>query len=125
MSRYNKNLGDFGEMTAERYLISCGFSILKRNFCVKGGEIDIIAENEKFLVFVEVKTRSSERFGIPSAAVDKNKIKHMLCAAERYVAENPCTKEIRFDVIEVYADINSVVPTVCEVNHIAGIVAEV
>lgn len=125
MSRYNKDLGDFGETAAANYLQKKGYKILSRNYCVKGGEIDIIAIKKSVISFIEVKTRSSELFGLPVEAVNRNKIKHMLTAAERYLTEHPSDNEISFDVIEVYARFDDETPVVFKINHIPNIVMEV
>lgn len=121
MSRYNKNLGDFGEAAAERFLKDKGYKILCRNYFVRGGEIDIIALDRDILVFVEVKTRSSKRFGAPSEAVNYKKLEHMRYAAEAYLLKEPTDKEIRFDVIEVIATEKDGLPQLSEINHIEGI----
>lgn len=121
MSRYNKNLGDFGEDAAENYLRENRFEILERNFMVRGGEIDIIAKDGETLVFAEVKTRSSDKFGAPSEAVGRTKIAHMRCAAEEYIEKYQTDSEIRFDVIEVYARVCVTGIELLEINHIRGI----
>ena len=125
MSRYQKDLGDFGERAAEAYLQTLGCRILARNFRVSGGELDLVAETEACLIFVEVKTRSSARFGSPAEAVDRNKQLHMKRAAEAWLMVYPTNKEVRFDVLEVYA--SSVRGELClrQIRHIPGIVLEV
>ncbi len=125
MRRYNKNLGDFGEGMAESFLKEKGFTILERNYRKNTGEIDIVAENDGFLVFVEVKTRRDNSCGLPAEAVDVKKQTHLYKTAERYIQENPTEKEIRFDVIEVYARIVDGNPVVESINHIENIVLEV
>lgn len=120
MKKYNRNLGDFGECAAAEYLKSEGYEILARNFRAAHGEIDIVARDGGFLVFVEVKTRSSEKYGFPSEAVDYNKRKHMRLAAEEYYRANPTDLEIRFDVTEVSAAIGGGVPHLFGINHIKG-----
>lgn len=121
MSRYNKNLGDFGEDAAENYLRENKFEILERNFLVRGGEIDIIAMDGETLVFAEVKTRSSDKFGAPSEAVGRVKIAHMRRAAEEYIEKYQTDCEIRFDVIEVYARVCGTGVGIFKINHIRGI----
>ena len=69
----NKHLGDRGESYAEDYLRRQGYRILTRNYRTKIGEIDLIADDHGTLVFIEVKTRSSVRYGIPSEAVNYKK----------------------------------------------------
>lgn len=118
MSRYNKNLGDFGEDMAECYLKEKGYNIIERNFYVRGGEIDIICMDENILVFVEVKTRKSDKFGEPSEAVDRKKAEHIRYAAERYYESNTFDGEVRFDVVEVFASINTGIPELFQIRHI-------
>ena len=124
MSRYNKDLGDFGESIAEEYLKNCGYKILCRNFSVKGGEIDIIATHEKSLIFIEVKTRTSQKYGYPSEAVNRKKLEHMRCAAESYITQNPTDADVRFDIIEVYGIIDKGIPQFSEINHIKEIIID-
>lgn len=124
MSRYKKDLGDFGEKVAEEYLKNCGCDIICRNFCVRGGEIDIIAKDERFLIFVEVKTRASEKYGYPSEAVNRKKLEHMRRAAEIYLDRNPCDTEVRFDIIEVYGVIVDGMPQYDKINHIKEIIID-
>lgn len=121
MSRYNKDLGDFGEAAAVYYVKEHGMEVIERNFCVRGGEIDIIAIDKDKLVFIEVKTRSSDRYGLPSESVDMRKIEHMKTAAERFLNENPFDGEVRFDAIEVEASISGERREVFSINHIIDI----
>lgn len=122
MGRYKKNLGDFGEDMAQMYLTKNGYNVIHRNYLVKGGEIDIVAKEGKALVFVEVKTRSSENFGFPAEAVDYKKIGHMRHAAEEYIRKFPTEAEIRFDIVEVYATINDGIAQLSKINHIKDII---
>ena len=121
MSRYNKDLGDFGEQAAASFLEKRGFRIIERNYLVRGGEIDIVADDGGTLVFVEVKTRSSLKFGLPSEAVNHKKLEHMRCAAELYLSEHPTDAEIRFDVVEVEASMAGGIPQLMDINHICGV----
>ena len=119
-----KNIGDIGENAAAKYLKRHFFRIVERNYRFHRDEIDIIAKNRKFLVFVEVKTRSrndvnDNDFGTPSSAVDAGKMSRTKKAAVGYLAEHPENKRaIRFDVIEVYLDKNSEKPKIIDINHI-------
>lgn len=124
MNRYCKDLGDFGEYVAADFLEAKGYHILERNYHCSGGELDIIAEKGKFLVFVEVKTRSSEKFGAPAESVTRKKQEHLLAAARGYLMENPTKKEIRFDVMEILANIQDSTPYLQSVNHIEDVVLE-
>lgn len=71
---YNQRIGKLGENIATRYLRKHGYKIIDRNVHFRCGEIDIIAEKENNLYFVEVKTRTSSKFGYPEDAVPKNKL---------------------------------------------------
>ena len=71
----NRKVGETGEQIAVDYLIKNGFTILNRNFrSGRFGEIDIIAEEDSCICFIEVKTRTSDTFGAPSEAVDHKKM---------------------------------------------------
>ncbi len=124
MKRYNKNLGDFGEDITCEYLLEKGYKILARNFRFGRNEIDIIAENEKLIAFVEVKTRKNVVFGMPSEAVDKSKVEKIISVAQSWLENNPTEKEIRIDVSEVIATIVDGNPCFENINYIAGIVLD-
>lgn len=79
-----QRLGYLGENFAEEILILDGYQILERNFRCKEGEIDIIAEKDDELFFIEVKTRRNQAFGDPCEAVDRRKIQHLRRAARLY-----------------------------------------
>lgn len=99
----NLELGKKGEIEARKYLESMEYAIVAKNFKCTYGEIDIIAMDKEELVFVEVKTRCSQKYGEARDAVDKIKKKHIKKAATFYIHENELeNKFIRFDVIEVY-----------------------
>lgn len=103
-----KELGYAGEARAAQYLEKRGYRVISRNYTVRGGEIDLVVCDRKSLVFVEVKTRTSERFGRGADAVDAKKIGRMVKAAEHFLYEmedeiDVSSKNVRFDVVEVYA----------------------
>ena len=79
-----KALGQLGEELAATYLKRRGYKILERNCTLKSGEIDLICRNRKTIVFVEVKTRTSNRYGWPEEAITKTKARHLLAAALEY-----------------------------------------
>lgn len=98
----NKKLGNFGELIAEYYLKLKGYKILERNFLVKGGEIDIIAEKNKTTVIVEVKTRKNLSYGDPEDAVNYYKKKNIIYAVKNYLKRSGREdRKIRFDVIGI------------------------
>ncbi len=80
----NQTLGQLGENTAVKFLKQQGYRIVERNFQTPFGEIDIIAIDDDTLVYVEVKTRSSNAIGVPEEAVDSRKLQHLLKAASYY-----------------------------------------
>ncbi len=106
MSRYKKNVGDFGENIAEGILNSKGYYILERKYVTQFGEIDIIALTPKkdVIAFVEVKTRKNSRNGSAAESVNKTKLSRIIKSAQQYLLDNPFDTDIRFDVIEVYTD---------------------
>lgn len=100
---YNKNVGNFGEMLVITYLENLNYKILERNYNTKFGEIDIIAKDKDEYVFIEVKTRTSNKYGMPSESVNINKEKHIQDSSKVYIFLNNLeNKYIRYDVIEVY-----------------------
>lgn len=100
-----KITGSYGEDVASSALKKRGYHLLEKNFCIRGGEIDLIMEKENELVFVEVKTRRNDRFGSPLESITPQKKKHMVQAAKVYL----CGKEqndydVRFFAVAVYLD---------------------
>jgi len=88
MSGKNQKIGAWGESVAVKNLEEHGYNILARNTRTPFGEIDIIAEKDGITIFVEVKTRTSSKYGPPEIAVTPRKQEHMLSAAEHYTAEH-------------------------------------
>ena len=95
-------LGQRGEEMATLYLQQQGYKILERNYRSRYGELDIICHKNGIIVFVEVKTRSSQRFGSPEEAITSTKIQHIKKVALIYLTgEKMAYQEIRFDVIAI------------------------
>ncbi len=94
--------GELGERAAEKHLRRLGLKFLTRNFRSERGEVDLIFRDDDCLVFVEVKTRSSETWARPAAAVDARKRRRLSQTALDYLRRirNPQVK-IRFDIVEV------------------------
>ncbi|NLM44183.1 MAG: YraN family protein [Clostridiales bacterium] len=100
--RDNKRLGGIGEKVAIEYLKKQGYHIIETNFKCKQGEIDIIAADDDIIVFIEVKTRSSDVYGQPSEAVNYYKQRKIVQVALTYLAKrNLFNWMSRFDVVEV------------------------
>jgi len=97
-----KTTGNRGEEIARHFYESRGCEILEMNFRFKRAEIDIIVlENEKRLVFVEVKTRTRKDYGEPEMFVSRSQQKRIKEAAEEYIFGINWHKEIRFDIVSV------------------------
>lgn len=97
-----RTMGDEGEGIAESYLISRGARILQRNYAVRGGEIDIIAELDGVILFVEVKLRAQVRYGSVYESIPPAKQKKICQAARTYLQQNGLTDRFaRFDAILV------------------------
>jgi putative endonuclease len=119
-------LGHLGEDIAADYLKKNGYTIIKRNLHLSRNELDIIAEDDNYIVFVEVKTRSclypeSSDFGNPGRAVDSKKRGNTVKAARDYLYSYHGGKQPRMDVIEVFLleqKSEFKTPTVLKVNHI-------
>ena len=116
----NRDFGLRGEEEAVNFLIKKGFKILCRNYRVsRMGEIDIIAEKDEYICFVEVKTRSSCLYGTPSEAVNpakQRKIKRVSLAYLNYKRID--SPNIRFDVVEVYIKAEGEALKVKDITHI-------
>lgn len=99
----NKTLGVFGEDCAAKFLEDKGYTIVARNFRIRSAEIDIIAQIDDVIIFVEVKARSSIRHGLPVEAVNVRKQKKIIEAASVFLQDEKfCECACRFDVVEVY-----------------------
>ncbi len=94
--------GKMGEDIACRYLEEKGFTILDRNYKFEHAELDIVAYQGRFIIFVEVKTRSSKSFGEPEESIDEKKKEKLLHVAEAWMYERRMTgAPARFDVISI------------------------
>ena len=114
--RKSVDIGKDGETAAVAYIKNKGYKILKQNYHSRFGEIDIVAEKENFIVFIEVKTRQVNTKFIAFEAVDTFKQKKIIKTAMIYLSENNITLQPRFDVIAVLFKENS--GRIEEINHI-------
>jgi putative endonuclease len=97
-----RTLGAQGEDLGVSYLKKSGFKILEQNYRTVFGEIDIIAQDKDYLVFLEVKLRSSRDYGTPGEAINFYKKQRIIKSALSYIkAKNIRSQNIRFDVLEV------------------------
>lgn len=111
-------IGKIGEDLTVKYLQQQNYKIIERNFECRQGEIDIVAIDKNELVFIEVKTRTSIKYGKPAEAVNEIKQKHLIKAVEYYLYSRHLENEfVRIDVIEIYLYKNKY-----RVNHIKQII---
>lgn len=97
-------LGRRGEDLAAAHMTRLGFTVLERNFRCRDGEVDIVAAGRGVIVFCEVKTRRTNRWGEPSEAVDARKQERLRRLAARWLRERrPGPVDVRFDVVSIVA----------------------
>lgn len=98
-----RELGNFGEELAVRFLRRKGYKILERNFSSKFGEIDIIAQKAGYIIFAEVKLRKNSNFAAACEFVTSAKQRRIITTAMFWLARKQTDLQPRFDVIEIYA----------------------
>lgn len=96
-------LGKWGEQTVANDLRRRGWKVIACNYRCRVGEIDLVVQNIRYLVFVEVKLRRNDRFGQAAEAVTGEKQRKLRAAADLFLQEYPTRLQPRFDVAEVYA----------------------
>jgi putative endonuclease len=115
----NIELGRQGETITGKMYEEKGFCVIFQNYRCKIGEIDLICEKGKLLVFCEVKSRRSITFGLPAEAINSKKIRHIRRVASWYLSQKMCIDrlyqdyDIRFDVVEIVF-----VNEEYEINHV-------
>jgi putative endonuclease len=108
--RHHQRLGARGEQRAAHWYAERGYQIVARNWRCREGEIDLVVQRGPELVFCEVKTRTSDRFGVPAEAVTPRKQRRLRTLAARFLAEARANDgrglggRIRFDVVAVMGD---------------------
>jgi putative endonuclease len=95
------NTGKIGEQLAESFFIAAGCTVLEKNWRHSRWEVDIIASKNNVLHFIEVKTRSTKKFGLPEEKVGNKKIQNLINAAEEYLYQHPEWKRIQFDILSI------------------------
>ena len=100
-----KQDGDWGEALAAEYLEARGCRIVEKEWRCRLGEIDLIAEKDGMILFVEVKLRSNLRYGMPREYVTAKKQEKLRAAALLYLSMHGLDVPARFDVAEVYTDV--------------------
>ena len=106
MKNYRKNLGQWGERLAIRYLEKIGYRILEKNWRVKEGEVDIIALDKRRFVFIEVKTRKNNTFGYPAESITNQKQTKMIKCIKKYLEQHHTIQhyDVRLDIILISLD---------------------
>jgi len=95
-------VGMDGQQAAETFLLEKGYRILARNYRIRTGELDLVAQHDTYLVFIEVKTRKSHTYGQGREAVTHRKQQQIIRTALHYAARHGLTeRDMRFDVVEV------------------------
>ena len=115
----NNLSGAWGEMIAAEYLKKKHYRMIAANYRCRFGEIDIIAANRQYLIFVEVKTRKSADFALAREFVHTAKQNRLRATAEIYLSEFPTKLQPRFDVIEIYAP-QGIQTKNPQINHMEG-----
>ena len=103
MQTNNRLTGHWGEALAAAYLEKKKYQLVACNYSCRFGEIDLIVQNKRYLVFVEVKLRKSDAFAKASDFVDLQKQNRIRTTAELYLAQHETELQPRFDVVEIYA----------------------
>jgi len=112
-----KLAGRFGEQTAAEYLKKKRYKIVGLNYSCRFGEIDVIAQNKKYIVFAEVKLRRSDAFAEAKEFVTQSKQEKIIKTASIWLSQNETELQPRFDVIEIYAPDGAFSKAV-KINHI-------
>ncbi len=119
-SAHKMHIGKIGEDVAEKYLRKKGWKILQRNYKARYGEIDIVAQDDETLVFVEVKTRMGTSFGTPEESVTTRKLREVVETAQYYKTLHPMLPEaMRVDVIGIVLDVSH--NSVISLNHVISV----
>lgn len=110
--------GRKGELLARQFLENKGWQILNANWRCRFGEIDLVAVDNDCLVFVEVRTRTSTRFGTPAESVDWRKQRKLRQVASAFLTSySVCMSHIRFDMISVRMDENGTAPVLEHIQN--------
>lgn len=111
--------GSWGEALAAQYLRKKRYTIVAAGYRSRFGEIDLIAQNRKYLVFVEVKLRKSAAFAEAKEYVDRRKQDKLRVTASIYLDQHPTKLQPRFDVVEIYCPQGRATENP-QINHLEG-----
>jgi putative endonuclease len=106
MTSYNKYVGNLGEVAVCHYVSNLGFEVVCRNYTIRGGEIDIIACDNQYVLFIEVKTRIDDSLTTGFQAITKSKKRCIVKTASHFCTQRVVRLQPRFDVAEVTIDSN-------------------
>ena len=104
--QYNLETGKMGEEIAKEFLKEKNYDIMEQNCKTRYSEIDLIAKKDDVLVFVEVRTKTSEMFGSPEETINKEKIRRLIRSANAYSAVKRWKGQYRIDAICIVLDQN-------------------
>ncbi|MDZ7587521.1 MAG: YraN family protein [Patescibacteria group bacterium] len=108
MKKFNVAKGKQGEAAAEEFLAKKGFELLERNHRTRYGEIDLVMKDREVVVFVEVKTKTGERFGEPWEMVDERKLVQIERLGKMWMVKNDFDGSCRIDVVGVWLDYGAI-----------------
>lgn len=118
---YRIRLGKWGESIAAGFLVDKGYSLVMTNFRCPEGEIDLVMQKDDDLVFVEVKTRKNDEFGLPEDAVNDEKLDHLEAAVGYYLQLHPeFENNWRLDVISVLGSPSGKTPIINWFENVTG-----
>ncbi len=105
MSDYKRKIGDKGEEIAANFLIGKGYQMIEKNYTSRYGEIDLVAQESGSLIFVEVKTRTNQTFGLPEASVTPEKLERVKKAGLMWLQAHPdMPDDWRIEVVAIIMD---------------------
>ncbi len=107
MKQFNLKTGKIGEELAKDYLKKKGYKILEENYKTKYGEIDLVCQKDKQLIFIEVRTKKGESFGSPEDSLDKRKIRRVWLNSQNYINYKKWQGGCRIDAICLVLDHNN------------------
>lgn len=116
MKKHNLEIGKIGEKIAKEYLENKGYQVLEQNYQTKYSEIDLICQKNEELVFVEVRTKTNERFGSPEETINRNKINKLIRATNAYTARRKWSGPYRIDAICIVLSQNSIIKRIEHYN---------
>lgn len=93
--------GKTGELLGAAFLLNLTYNIIETNWRHSRWEVDVIASKKNVLHFIEIKTRSSKKFGMPEEKVGRKKIQNLINAAEQYLHLHPQWQRIQFDILSI------------------------